>query len=107
MLSKRERDLVIYDRSLWQDNLWIGKRGEAVKALQKLLINENLWNSDVEATGYFGPITKAAVIKFQEKFASEILKPLELTKGTGFVGVYTRKFLNAYASGISPRPDVK
>lgn len=45
-------------------------------------------------TGYFGPLTQAAVIRFQERFAEEILKPLDLQNGTGFVGPSTRDKIN-------------
>ncbi|GAG18801.1 unnamed protein product, partial [marine sediment metagenome] len=75
-------------------NLGLGMSGDDVKALQEILINEGVWESEVEATGYFGSITKSAVIKYQEKYAAEILEPLGLTKGTGFVGSSTRAHLN-------------
>jgi len=45
-------------------------------------------------TGNFLDLTKVAVIRFQEKYASEILKPLDLEKGTGYFGSATRAKTN-------------
>ncbi len=82
--------------------LYAGMRGEDVRALQRFL------NTDAETriadagagspgneTDYFGPATKDALVKFQEKYRAEILVPVRLRSGTGFFGVKTREKVNA------------
>ena len=45
-------------------------------------------------TGNFLSLTQVALIRFQEKYSDEILKPLNLEKGTGYVGQMTRAKIN-------------
>jgi len=92
-LSEINKDLMLFPQTL-TGNLSVGIRNNDVKILQQLLINEGFWESEVGATGYFGPITKKAVMKLQDQYKTQILEPLGLSSPTGFFGPYTRKYLN-------------
>lgn len=83
-------------------NLSLGSKGQQVLALQQALNRDPATQIAASGPGspgnesdYFGPRTKAAVIRFQEKYASDILVPAGLAKGNGRVGSYTRARLNA------------
>ena len=78
-------------------NLKVGMSGEDVRSLQKILIAAGVY-PEALVTGYFGALTKAAVVRFQEKYASEILVPNGLHAGTGFVGSSTLKKLRSLSS---------
>jgi hypothetical protein len=59
-------------------------------------------------TGYFGSLTKQAVMRFQLKYKKDILEPVGLSKPTGYVGQSTLKKLNqlnsCYKTTISDNP---
>ena len=80
----------------FNENLSYGTRNQSgVKCLQEFLSRQGL---DVYpeglVTGNFLSLTREAVIRFQEKHATDILAPYGLNKGTGLVGQTTRKKIN-------------
>lgn len=85
----------------FKSNLGLGSQGQEVRELQKCLAKDIEVYPEGEITGYFGKLTKAAVIRFQEKYALEILNPHGLKAGTGKVKAGTRKKLNQLCARIS------
>lgn len=90
-------------------NLSAGATGAEVMNLQKFLnasADTQVAVSGVGSKGmessYFGPATKAAVMKFQAKYASSVLTPAGLTAPTGFWGALSRAKANALCSAQVP-----
>src|SRR3989339_1572905 len=83
-----------------------GDSGVEVSALQKALQLQGFFSlTDSEKIGsFFGKNTTSAVISFQEKYKSEILTPIGLSKGTGTVASFTRAKLNKLygCSNVTP-----
>lgn len=75
-------------------NLYKGIKDKDVEALQKFLAQYPDIYPEALVTGYFGPLTEKAVIKFQEKHIDDILKPYGLNKGTGYAGEKTIAKIN-------------
>ena len=86
----------------FKTRLEIGSKGKEVEELQKCLAKDPEVYPEGEITGYFGNKTKAAVIRFQEKYKKEILEPWGYKKGTGTVGKTTRKKLNEICFETAP-----
>lgn len=80
---------------IFTKNLRMGDKLKDVEELQKILKTDPSIYPEGVVDGHFGRLTRVAVIRFQEKYASDILLPLNLKSGTGFVGPMTRKKLNS------------
>jgi len=79
-----------------ENDLYFGMtNSEEVRNLQKFLKEqgEHIYPEGL-VTGNFYEMTRRAVIRFQEENRKEILEPLGLSEGTGYVGKYTREFIN-------------
>ncbi|MEK7068912.1 MAG: peptidoglycan-binding domain-containing protein, partial [Patescibacteria group bacterium] len=74
------------DNVTFQRNLSVGSRGADVSKLQRLLVNQGLLESS-GVTGYFGPLTKDALARFQRQAG---ITP------AGSLGPLTRDYLQSY-----------
>ncbi|MDD5750848.1 MAG: peptidoglycan-binding domain-containing protein [Candidatus Pacebacteria bacterium] len=77
-------------RPAFEQTILLGSSGDSVKCLQEFLSEQG---SDIYPegiiSGFFGTLTRQAVIRFQQKYASEILAPLGVSAPTGVVGPAT------------------
>lgn len=88
----REKEMAwCYD---FMTDLEFGDTNNEVRNLQIALSkNPEIYPEGI-ISGWFGFLTKTAIIRFQEKHRDEILVPWGLIRGTGFVGHTTRNKLN-------------
>jgi hypothetical protein len=80
----------------FQNNLFYGLTNNSqVRCLQEFLsIKEKEIYPEGLITGNFLDLTRAAIVRFQEKNSADILTPLGLKQGTGFFGNLTREKVN-------------
>ena len=83
----------------FKSDLQLNSKGTEVEELQKCLAKFPDIYPSGEITGTFSAKTQEGVIKFQEKYAKEILEPAGFTKGTGLVSKNTRNKLNEVCFG--------
>lgn len=80
--------------------LSIGSSSEDVRNLQTFLNDQGFTvsvtgpGSRGQETSFFGPATRAALMRFQSHYNAEILSPWNLASATGFFGTYSKKKAN-------------
>jgi len=93
--------VIMAPKNEFKADLEFGSKGFEVKELQQFLNKNGFVVAQVgpgsagQETNYFGPLTKAALKKFQQAFASKILEPLGLKSPTGILGPLTKQLINS------------
>jgi len=86
----------------FERNLSFGAQSEEVRCLQEFLVGQGAAvYPEGFITGNFLALTRQAVIRFQEKYASDILTPFGLIRGTGYVGQMTRNKINQLLGSLA------
>lgn len=91
-------------------NLTLAATGADVNCLQRYLngsghqVSASGAGSPGNETSYFGPRTAAAVAKWQDANAAQVLTPLGLAAGTGFFGAASRAHYNVLKSQVGTTP---
>lgn len=92
-------EVVVSEVCEFNNNLRLGDNNDDVAKLQTFLNTQEPYiYPEGIISGYFGELTKSAVIRFQEAYNIPILSPWEINEGTGFVGTTTRAKINEICS---------
>jgi len=97
--------ITVASTTVFNTDLFVGMKSPDVLSLQKVLNTDPATTVSLSGDGsmgnetdYFWLKTKDAVMRFQAKYASEILTPAGLTSPTGYVGLLTRAKLNSLSA---------
>ena len=111
MLILSSQSIQASTKFLFQKDLHYGQTSPDVIPLQQFLNTDaqtkvaNIGpGSPGNESTFFGAKTASAVSRFQEKYSSDILYPVGLNQGTGYVGARTRQKINQIISETSARP---
>ena len=86
---------VVPQDCIFNTNIRFNDKGEDVERLQMFLADQGPEiYPDGLVTGWFGLLTREAVVRFQENYLEDVLTPWEISQGTGFVGTTTRAKIN-------------
>lgn len=89
---------------VFNKDLQLGSRGDDVKRLQELLKSDKEIYPDGLVTGYYGALTKSAILKFQLKYG--VVKSAS-DQGAGRLGPKTRAKIKEVFESAAPKPSTE